>query len=97
MDEFKYPDIGNMNYVSKNVISLWQKIIRHGGQPIEIDTNRNMDYNYHKFNLLGYSNSLTGILESIIGKIEMSEKHLTKVKSSRLGNKSQAIILYNII
>ncbi len=38
-----------------------------------------------------------GILELIIGKIEISEKHLTKIESSRLDNNLQAIILCDII
>lgn len=56
-----------------------------------------MDYDHHKSNLSDHLNSLTGILEPIIGEIEMLERHLTKIKSSCLGNNSQAIILCDII
>ena len=56
-----------------------------------------MDYNHHKFNSSGHPNFLTGILKSIIGKMEMLEEYLTKIKSSHLGNNLQAIILYDII
>ena len=38
-----------------------------------------------------------GILEPIIGKIEMSEEYLTEIELSYLGNNLQAIILCNII
>ncbi len=51
-----------------------------------------MDYDHHKSNLSGHLNSLMEILELIIGEIEMSEEHLTEVKSSHLGNNPQAII-----
>lgn len=56
-----------------------------------------MDYNQHESNLSAGSDSLTGILEPIIDKIEMLEEYLTKVESSRLSDNPQAIILYDII
>ncbi len=76
---------------------MWQKIIRHGGQPIEIDTDIDMDYDHHKSNLLSHPDSSTGILELIIGKIEMLEEYLTKVESIHLSDNPQAILLYDII
>ncbi len=96
-DELNRPNIDNINHVSEDVISSWQEIICHGSQPKEVDTDMDMDYNYYKSNSSGHLNSLTGILEPIIGKMEMSKEHLTKIKSSRLGNNSQAIILCDII
>ena len=57
----------------------------------------NIDYNYYKSYLLGYLNSSTRILEPIIDKIEMLEKHLIKIKFSYLGENLQAIIVYDII
>ena len=56
-----------------------------------------IDYDHHKFNSSGYLDSLTEILDPIIGKIEMLEEYLTKIKSSRFGNNPQAIILCDII
>ena len=97
MDKLDFSDIGNIDHVSENVILLWQKIIHCGSQPTENDTNIDMDYNHHKFNLLGHPGSWMGILEPIIGKIEMLREYLTKIKSSRLGNNLQAIILCDII
>ena len=97
VNKFDCPDISNINYISEDIVSLWYEIIYHGSQPTEIDTNMDMDYNHHKSNLSGYPNSSTGILEPIIGKIEISEKHLTKIKSSYLGDNPQAITLCDII
>ncbi len=97
MDELDRPDIGYMDHVSEDVISLWQEIIRLGDQPTEIDINMDIDYDHHKSNLSSHPNSLTGILEPIIGEIKISEKHLTKVKSNHLGDNLQVIILYDII
>ncbi len=56
-----------------------------------------IDYNHYKSNPSNHFNSLMGILEPIIGRIEMSEEHLTKVESSRFDDNSLAIILINII
>lgn len=86
-----------IDHVSKDVVSSWQEIIHHSGQPTEVDTAIDINYNQHKSNLLGHSDSLTRILEPIIGKIKMLEEDLTKIESSRFGNNLQAIILYNII
>lgn len=85
----------NIDYVNKDVVSLWQKIIRHGDQPTEINTD--MNYDQHRFNPSGHSNSSMRIIKPIIDKIEMSEKHLTEVEYSRLSKNPQAIILYDII
>ncbi len=97
VDELDRSDIGDIDHVSEDVVLSWQEIIRCGGQPIEIDTDMDMDYDYYKFNPSSHSDSSTGILEPIIGKIEMSEEHLTEVESSRLGDNPQAIILCYII
>ena len=86
VDKLDRSDTGNIDHVSKDVVSLWQEIIRRSGQLIEVDTDINIDYNHHKSNLLGYPNSSTGILEPIIGKIEILEKHLTKIEFSCLGD-----------
>ena len=86
MDKLDYPDIGNIDYVSKNIVSLWQEIICRGDQLTEIDTDMDMDFDHHKSNPSSYPDSLTGILESIIGEIEMLEEHLTEVESSRLAD-----------
>ncbi len=56
-----------------------------------------MDYDHYKSNPLSHYDSSMGILEPIIGKIEMPEEYLTKVESSRLGDNPQAIILCDII
>lgn len=42
-----------------------------------------LDYDHYKSNLLCHLDSLTGILKSIIGKIKILEKYLTKVESSQ--------------
>ncbi len=97
VDELDCPDIGNIDHVSEDIVSLWQEIIRRGGQPTKIDTNMDMDYDHHESNPSSHPNSSTGILEPIIGKIEMSEEYLTKVESSYLSDNPQAIILYDII
>lgn len=97
MDKLDYLNIGNIDQVSKDVVLLWQDIIRRNGQPIEIDIDIDMNYNQHESNVSGYFDSSTEILESIIDKIEILEEYLTKIKSSRLGNNLQAIILYDII
>lgn len=59
MDKLNFPDIGDIDYVSKDVVSLWQKIIRYNGQPTEVDID--MNYNQHKSNLLGHLNSFIGL------------------------------------
>ncbi len=97
VDELDCPDIGDIDYVSEDIVSSWQKIICRGGQPTEIDTDIDINYDHHKSNLSSHPDSLTRILEPIIGEIEMSEEHLTKVESSRLGDNPQAIILCDII
>ncbi len=56
-----------------------------------------IDHNHRKFNSSGHHDFLTKILKPIIGKIEMSEEHLTKIESSRLSENPQAIVLCNII
>lgn len=97
VDELDHPDIGNIDHISKNVVSSWQEIIHRGSQLTEVDTDMNIEYDHHNFNSLGHPDSLTGILELIIGKIEMSEKQLIDLESSRLGNNPQAITLCDII
>ena len=97
VDKLDCSDIGNIDHINKNVISSWKEIIWRGGQLIEVDTDIVMDYDYHKSNFSDYPDSSMGILEPIIGKIEMSEKYLTEIESSCLGNNLQAIILYDII
>lgn len=77
------------------MVSLWQEVVRRGGQLTEEDID--MDYNQDDFNISNHHNPSTGILEPIIDKIEMSEKHLTKVEYNHLGENPQAIILYDII
>lgn len=54
-------------------------------------------YNHHILNLSGHLNFLTEILKPIMDKIEMLEKPLIEVESSRLGDNPQAIILFDII
>ncbi len=56
-----------------------------------------IDYDHHKSNPSSHPDSSMGILEPIIGEIEMLEEYLTKVESSRLGDNPQAIILCDII
>ncbi len=56
-----------------------------------------MDYDHHKSNPSSHLDSLTGILEPIIGEIEMLEEHLTKVESSHLVDNLQVIILCDLI
>ena len=97
VNELDCPNIGNIDHVSEDVVSLWQEIIRRSGQQTEIDTDIDIDYDHHKSNLSGHPNSLTGILEPIIGEIKMSEEYLTKIKSSCLGDNLEAIILCDII
>ncbi len=97
VDELDHPDIDDIDHIREDIISSWQETIYCGYQPIEIDTNMDMDYNHHKSNLSGHPDSLMGILEPIIGEIKISEEHLTKIESSRLGNNLQAIILCDII
>ncbi len=97
VDELDCPNIGDIDLVSKDIISLWHEIICRGGQLIEIDTDIDMDYNHHKSNLSSHLDSWMGILEPIIGEMEISKEHLTKVEFSHLGNNLQAIILYDII
>ena len=97
VDELDCPDISNIDHVSEDVILLWQEIIYRGGQPTEVDTNIDMDYDHHKSNFPGHPSSLTEILEPIIGKIEISEEYLTEIESSYLGDNLQAIILCDII
>ncbi len=70
VDELDRLDIGDIDHVSKNVVSSWQEIIRHSGQLTEIDTDMDMDYDYHKSNPSSHPDSSTGILEPIIGKIK---------------------------
>ena len=86
IDKLDCLNIGNIDDINKDIVLLWYKIIFHNGQLIEVNTNINMNYNYYKFNSLRHPNSSTGILESIIGKIEMLEEYLTKIKSSRFSN-----------
>lgn len=97
VDKLNCSDICNINHVSKNIVSSWQKIIHRDNQLIKADTNINIDYNYYKSNSLGHPNSLMGILEPIIRKIEMLEEHLTKIESSCFSNNPQSIILCDII
>ena len=97
IDKYNYFDIGNIDYVSKNVVSLWQKIICRGSQPTEVDIDMDMDYNHHKSNSSSHPDYLTQILEPITGKIKLSKEHLTKIKSSHLSNNPQTIILCDII
>ncbi len=97
VDKLDCSDIGNIDHVSEDIVSSWQEIIRRGDQPTEIDSDMDIDYDHHKSNPSSHPDSLTGILEPIIGKIEMSEEHLTEVKSSRPGNNLQTIILCDII
>ncbi len=97
VDELNRPDIGDIDHISEDIVSSWQEIIRRGGQPTEIDINMDIDYDHYESNSSSHPDSLTGILEAIIGKIEMSEEHLTEVESSRLGDNLQAIILCDII
>ncbi len=86
VDELDCPDIGNIDHVSEDIVLLWQKIIRHSSQPIEINTDIDINYDHHKSNLSSYSNFLIRILEQIIGEIEIWKEHLTEIESSCLGN-----------
>ncbi len=97
VDELDRPDISNIDHVSEDIVLLWQEIIRHSGQPTEIDTDMDMDYDHHESNLSDHPHFSTRYLEPIIGKIEMSEEYLTEVESSCLGDNPQVIILSDII
>lgn len=96
VDELDCPNIGDIDLVSKDIISLWHKIICRGSQLIKIDIDIDMDYNHHESNLSSYLDSLMGILKPIIGEMEISKEHLTKVEFSHLGNNPQTIMLYDI-
>ncbi len=95
MDEFDYPDTNNIDPINIDVITSWQKIIYHGGQLTEIDAD--IKDSQFKSNSSAHYGAITGFLELLIDKIEMSEKLLTKVKYSCLSENSQFIILCNII
>ncbi len=97
MNKLDHSDIGNIAHVSEDIVSLWQKIIRCDGQPIEINIDIDMDYGHHKSNSSSHPDSLIEILELIIDKIKISEEYLTEVESNCLDNNLQAIILYDII
>ncbi len=96
VDELDCLDIGDIDHIREDVVSLRQDIIRRSDQLIEVDTDIDMDYDYHKSNLSSHPDSSTEILEPIIGKIEMLEEHLTEVKFNRLDNNPKAIILCDI-
>lgn len=61
--------ISNIDNVSKDVVSSWQKVICRGGQLIEKDID--MDYNQDDSNISSHHNPSTGILKLIIDEIEM--------------------------
>lgn len=82
MNKLNCSDIGNINHISEDIISLWQKIIHYDGQPTKIDPD--MNYNQHKSNSLSYFNLLIGILKPIIDKIKISKEYLIKVEYSHL-------------
>ncbi len=86
VDELDCPDIGDIDHVSEDVVLSWQEIIRRNVQLTEIDIDMDMDYNHHESNPSSHPDFSTGILEPIIGEIEISEEHLTKVESSCLGD-----------
>lgn len=88
-------DIGNIDNIGENIISLWQKIICPDDELLKKDID--IDYNYDNSNISSPQNHSIGILEPIIDKIEMSEEYLTKIKYNRLNKNSQAVILYNNI
>ena len=90
-----YYDIGNIDNVSEDVISLWQEVIYRGGQLPEKDID--MDYNQDDSHISSHQNLFEEILELIIDEIEISEEHLTKVEYNRLGKNPQAVILCDII
>lgn len=94
---FDDPEIGDIDYINKNIISLLEKIIYHNGQQMKVDIDLDIDYNHYKSHSLGHPNSSTEILELIIGKIERLKEYLTEIKSSHLGNNPQTIILSDII
>lgn len=77
-DKYDHPDLGNINYVSEDVISLWQEIIRHSGQKAKKDID--IDYIQNKSNSSYYHNSLIRIFEPMIDKIEILEEYLTKLE-----------------
>lgn len=89
------PDLGNINYIKTDVISLSQKIIRRSGQEAEKDID--IDYIQNESNLSYYHNFSTKILELTIDEIIISEEHLTKVEYNRFDENIQAIILCDII
>ncbi len=76
VDGLDCSNISNIDHVSKDLISLWQKIICCSSQPIEVDIDIDIDYNHHKSNSSSHPNSLMEILKLIISIIEMLEKHL---------------------
>ena len=70
-------NIGNIDNIGEDIISLWQKIICRGGQLAKKDID--MDYVQDDSNLASHHNSSTRVLEPIIDEIKMSEQHLTQV------------------
>lgn len=84
-------DIGNIDNVNKDVISLWQEVIRRGGQLPKEDID--MNYNQDNSNISSYDNLFTRILKPIIDAIKISEKYLTKVEYNHLSKNPKAVIL----
>lgn len=95
IDKFNLSDLDNINYISKDVVSLWQEIIHYDDQEAEEDVD--MYYVQNESNLSWHHYSFTRILEPIIDEIEMLEEHLTKLEYNWLGQNPQAIILCDII
>ena len=89
--KYDCPNIGDIDNISKDVVSSWQEVIRRGGQLPEEDID--MDYDQDDSNISSYHNPSTRILEPIIDEIEMSKEPLTKVEYNRLGKNPQAVTL----
>lgn len=62
VDKLDCPNIGNIDHISKCDILSWQEMLRRGGQPTEVNTDLNIDYNQQKSNSSGHPDSLIGIL-----------------------------------
>ena len=95
VNELDRPDIGDIDYVNKDVVSSWQEIIHHSGQIAATDAN--MEDNQFESNSSNHHNTAIRFLELLIDEIEMKEELLTKVEYSHISKNLQIIILCNTI
>lgn len=71
VDELDHSNIGDIDYIRKDIVSSWPEIIHYDGYLIGADIDMGFDYDHHKSYSLGHSDSSTEILASIIGEIEI--------------------------